>query len=350
MRLWKIGRGAEKFFLLALASLFICGCARPKKAGEVQTLVFSAGGELRPLFQGAPLFEGRKGKDVLSGPASYFLSRDVVMSDFTGALDLGCQPLAREPLYRWQPEWLPLLSAVNIKVLNLADDHSLDCGREALQKAMNSMLAQGFYISGAGRNQKEARAPVYLTQKGVTVSIANFLLAPPPGLEECGECTGPSMYDRTAMINALAEMKGRAQHHVLVLHFAERELPVLSDQELAAAREAIDFGADLVIGYGPGSAGGIHRVRGTWVIGSMGRICGDAVDAPLKIADGFILSAEFTSDKTMNLRLSAVELVGGRPELLRGDQGQNALARLIASADAEVRDNVKLIGDILYLK
>ncbi|HUT54240.1 MAG TPA: CapA family protein [bacterium] len=344
---WKL---RARVLVLAAVLLMAAGCARPKKPGEAPVLVFSAAGEVRPTAGGQSLFADRKGQGVLADVKSSFLSRDLVMADLAAGFDQGCQPLRGDESLRWSPEWMPLLSAANLKVLMLADDHALDCGREALSLGMNAMLAQGFYLTGASRNQKEAGSPVFLTSKGITVSLLSFLTQPVPGVDECRDCAGPAIYDRTSLINSLAEMKDRANYHVLCLHFAERELPRLSDQELTVAKEGIDYGADLVIGYGPASAGGIYRIRGTWVVGSMGRLTGDAADAPLKSADGFILSAEFAPDKIMNLRLAAVELQDGKPVLLRGDPGTRALADVVAKADAEVKDNVKLIGDILYLR
>ncbi len=343
---WNLRAVVFALAVLAMAA----GCARPKKPGQAPVLAFSAAGELRPAAGGQGLFAGQKGRDVFADVKPLFLSRDLVMADFSAGFDQGCQPLRAEQSLRWSPEWMPILSAANLKVLMLADGHALDCGREALSLGMNAMLGQGFYLTGAGRNQKEAGSPVYLTRNGITVSLLSFLMQPVTGLDECGDCAGPAVYERGTLINSLAEMKDRAQHRVLCLHFGPRDLPGLSGQELSVAKEGIDYGAELVIGYGPATAGGIYRIRGTWVIGSMGRLTGDAADAPLKSADGFILSAEFASDKIMNLRLAAVELQDGKPVLLRGDAGARALSDVLAKSDPDVQDNVKLIGDILYLR
>ena len=344
------GFAGTKLLLVVLAAVLAVGCARAKKAEQGQSLNFSAGGELRPVAAGQPLFSGREADRVFLKLDPFLSSRDLMMVDFAGGLDQGCQPLSRPEVLRWSPEWLPLISRANLKVLNLADDHALDCGREALNQAVNLMLGQGFYLVGAGRGQKEATAPVYLTRKGVTISLVSFLLEEPPGIEKCESCTGPSLYDRQALINAFAEMKNRAQYQILVLHFRERELPALTEDELAIVREGIDFGADLILGFGPGSAGGLYRIRGRWVIGSLGRLTGDAEESGFKAVDGLLLSAEFSADQIMNLRVCALDLDNGRPRLLRSEEGEAALTKLVSGADTEVRDNVKLIGDILYLK
>jgi len=333
------------FLVLAMPS-----CPRrPEPAGGPQ-LTFAAVGEVRPSLQGEPLFSEGERSRVFDQVAPLLGEREFVLFDFAGAVEFGCQPLAREEVHRWRPEWLVHLFNANLRVVNLANDHALDCGREALLKTMNAMMGQGFYLVGAGRSQREANAPIYLTRHGITISLVSFLLDPPPGLDPCPECTGPSLYNRRAMISALREMRERAGFRVVVLHFKERPLPRLESDELAVVREAIDFGADLVIGYGPGSGGGLYRIRGKWVVAGMGALTGDATDDPEKIVDGLLFCLEFSPAGMMNLRLAPVKLLEGRPSPLRGDEGEAVLEKLVAAGDSEVRNNARIIGDILYLK
>ncbi len=344
-------RRAALLAVLALLCLGFAGCPRQGEQRGDDILAFAAGGELRPrTTEGEHIFGDRKGGHPLVTMIPHLVERDLVMVDLAGGLDIGCQPLIREQIFRWQPDWLQYLSEANIRVLNLADDHCLDCGRDALAHATSQMLAQGFYVCGAGVDQEEAHAPVYLTRYGITVSIVSFLMESPPAIAPCEECTGPSIYSRQALISSLKEMKKRAMHHLAVFHWKERDLPGLTDDELSVAKEAMDFGADLVIGYGPRSAGGLYRIRGRWVIGSLGRLSGTPASSESKIVDGLLLAAEFTRGNMMNLRVLPVTLEKGRPRVMRGQEGAAALRALMATSDQMVADNSSLIGDILYLK
>lgn len=343
-----------KKLLPVAAGLVIAACSigcpktEEKPAGPVVT--FSAAGELYPVAEGAPLFPTAKARQAMPDIMPLLVSRDLVLVDLAGGIEHGCQPLIREKLYRWPPEWVDLLSETNIRVLSLANDHAIDCGREALMTAWYQMTAQGFAIVGAGKDQREAHAPVYLTRSGITIGIVSFLTFQPPGVDPCPQCAGPSLYDRQALINALKEMKKRSMHRLVVFHLPDRDLPELTDEEMAAFRDAVDAGADFVIGYGPDSAGGIHRIKGRWAVASMGRLSGLETLDPGKITDGLILSVEFSLDRIMNLRLLAVDLDHGRPRLVRGEEGAAVLAALQESADDAARDNTELIEDVLYLK
>ena len=333
--------------LLLVALLGLGGCARSRSLGPDQMLAFAAAGEVRPSAGNQSLFVSGV-PDLFHELTPFIANRDLVMADLAGGLEFNCDPPPGEPL-RWQPGWLSALSAANIRILNLADDHSLDCGRPALTEAVSFLLRQDFYLAGVGPDQEMARAPVYLTRNGITIAIAGYLLAPPPNSAACADCPGPALYDRDSLIAALTEMKSRASRRIVVLHFVERDSPNLTPEELAIVREAIDYGADLVLGYGPVEAGGIQRIRGRWVIGSLGRLAGDA-DGGINRADGLLVSAEFTADKMMNLRLLPLAIVGGRPRLLRGEEAAATLTAIVGASPSEVQDNATLIGDILYLK
>jgi Bacterial capsule synthesis protein PGA_cap len=339
-------------FVLFSVLLFVlgAGCAGSRNSSDEAVLTFSAGGELLPVYNDIFLFEKKESKKTTNSIKPLLLERDISLVNLTGGIDLGCETLAREENYKWSPAWFAPLASSNVRVLNMACDHCLDCGREALSKSINQLLAEGFYVVGAGRNQTEARSPVYLTRNGVTISLVSFSIDAPPGISECDDCSGPSLYDRPSMISALKEMKKRADHRLVIFHFKESEAPGLSDDELGAVREAVDYGADLVLGYGPKSGGGLMRIRGRWAVLGLGRFTGDPSSAEEKVTDGLFLSVEFTPNAMMNVRIVPIELIEGRPRLIRGEQGAEVLEKIRSAASPEVQENTFLLEDILYLK
>jgi len=331
-------------FGVGLTLLVFSGCPRKPKEPAAK-FTFSVAGELRPDAAGQALFPGA-GEPTLADLAPFFRGRDLVLAELGG----GVSPASPARPRTWDLAGLAELGRDNVKVLSLANDASLVAGREALASTLDLLTAQGFYLAGVGPTSRQAQAPVYLSRQGVTIAVIALLMQPPAGVEPCADCPGPALYDSAVLNEALKAMKSRARYRLVVLHFPDRDLPRLTEPELARAREAVDFGADLIIGYGPATAGGLYRLRGKWVIAGMGRLTGDAADAPGKICDGLVLSAEFTADGIMNLRLSPLNLVAGKPHLLRGPEGQLALQHLLAASPTDAQNNVSLIDDILYLK
>ncbi len=334
---------------LSACCVFIFECAGARDPVDNSLYKFSAVGEVRPMVGSTLLFGDSQ--DPLANMRPFLLERDATLADFAGALAIDCVPAYRPDPITWDPDWLSSLSSSNVRVLNLADDHALDCGQESLASSLNYFMSEGFNVVGAGLDAEQARSPIYLYRGPVKVSIMSVTLdRPPEEVVQAGKAA-PSFYERQSMINGLQEMKKKATYRIVVFHWPERDYPEMSEDELALVREAVNFGADLVLGHGPRSAGGLMRIRGTWVVLGMGAFTGEPIkDQPNKAADGLALSAEFTAGRMMNLRLSAVEVLEGKPSMVRGERGASILSGMVAGSDTEVSDNATLIGDILYLK
>ncbi len=335
--------------LVFIAILLSC-CAEEKKGlkTEEQIIRFSAVGDVM-LDRGVR-------KDIEdNGPEwpflqvkSFLKERNLVYSNLEMALDHGCQPLNKKEVFRMPVELLGGLSGSGINVFNLANDHSLDCGREALLQMMSWLNASGYYTVGAGQNQDQARVPLYVTHGGITLGILSFINFPVEGLQYCEACTGPGFYDREAMIRYMKEMERRADYRIVTFHWGSEYSLLPDNYQVNLAHEAVDFGADLVIGHGPHVMQSIEKVRGKWIIYSLGNFVYDQI-FPGGL-EGAILCAEFRPGKMMNLRLLPVHIQAGQPAFVRGESARKILQGIIDRSSQDSRGQVSMVEDILYLK
>ena len=74
-------------------------------------------------------------------------------------------PVFKRFIFRGEPEWLDTLRQHGITHLNLANNHSIDQGREGLIDTRNNILASGMVPIGAGENMQEAAEPVLLASE-----------------------------------------------------------------------------------------------------------------------------------------------------------------------------------------
>src|SRR6185436_14135065 len=81
---------------------------------------------------------------------------------------------------------------------------------------------------------------------------------------------GIARYDVHRLDTALADLRGRADRIVVVLHGGRENDATPSIEVANAARRAIDGGADLVIANHPRMAGGIERYADRLVVHSLG--------------------------------------------------------------------------------
>ena len=71
-------------------------------------------------------------------------------------------PVMKRFIFRAEPVWLEALQRHGITHLNLANNHSIDQGREGLIDTYQNILAAGMTPLGAGENMQQAAAPVLL--------------------------------------------------------------------------------------------------------------------------------------------------------------------------------------------
>ena len=74
-------------------------------------------------------------------------------------------PVFKRFIFRGEPECLDTLRQHGITHLNLANNHSIDQGREGLIDTKNNIISAGMVPIGAGENMQEAAEPVLLASE-----------------------------------------------------------------------------------------------------------------------------------------------------------------------------------------
>ena len=96
------------------------------------------------------------------GIDSVFRSAQVVVGNLECPTTKIEAPVFKQYIFRAEPEWLEALKRHGITHLNLANNHSIDQGREGLIDTYQNILAAGMTPLGAGENMQQAAAPVLL--------------------------------------------------------------------------------------------------------------------------------------------------------------------------------------------
>ena len=109
----------------------------------------------------------RHGVDHLfsTGVDSVFRSAQVVVGNLECPVTKIQKPVQKLFIFRGEPEWLQALQRHGITHLNLANNHSIDQGREGLMDTKRNVSAAGMVPIGAGANMQEAAEPVLLASQ-----------------------------------------------------------------------------------------------------------------------------------------------------------------------------------------
>ena len=109
-----------------------------------------------------------------SGLEGLFENDDLTVINLECAVsDLG-SPVPKAFNFRCDPTALPAAAAAGVDVANLANNHGLDYGRDALLDSIVNLTDAGIASVGAGSNYDEAYAPAIVEVNGWTIAVLGF--------------------------------------------------------------------------------------------------------------------------------------------------------------------------------
>ena len=133
-------------------------------AGDTLSIVFT--GDIL-LDRGVRRVINQHGVDHLfsDGIDSVFRSAQLVVGNLECPATKIDAPVFKRFIFRGEPEWLDTLRQHGITHLNLANNHSIDQGREGLLDTRRNIIAAGMVPMGAGENMQQASEPVLLASE-----------------------------------------------------------------------------------------------------------------------------------------------------------------------------------------
>ena len=120
------------------------------------------------------------GVDALfsSGIDSLFQSSNYVIANLECPVTKIRERVFKRFIFRGEPEWLPTLHRHGITHLNLANNHSIDQGRNGLLDTQEQIKKAGMIPIGAGKNMEEAAEPVLISTSPRHVWVVSSLRLP----------------------------------------------------------------------------------------------------------------------------------------------------------------------------
>lgn len=154
--------------------------------------------------------------------------------------------------FRCDPAALPPAAAAGVDVANLANNHAMDYGMEAMLDARQNLLDAGIVPVGAGANADEAYAPALFEIEGWTVAVLGGGGVHPEtgswiaGDDRPGMTDGDSIPAMVAAIEAADEV---ADIVIVTTHWGQQGDTSPRREEMGRAEAFIDAGADGVFGH-----------------------------------------------------------------------------------------------------
>jgi len=212
-----------------------------------------------------------------AGVDSVFRSAQVVVGNLECPATSIQSPVFKRFIFRAEPEWLATLRSHGITHLNLANNHSIDQGREGLMDTRHNIVEAGMMPIGAGANMDEAAQPVLLAEQprrvwlvpSLRLALENYAYLPDQ------PCVSQEPMD--SLLERVNRIKRNDSTAIVIvsLHWGgEHTLRPVPRQRLEAHR-LIDAGADALVCHHTHTLQTIEQYRGRSIYYSIGNFIFD---------------------------------------------------------------------------
>ena len=193
----------------------------------------------------------QKGMDQLFSADidSVFQHSDAVVGNLECPATKIHAPVFKQYVFRAEPEWLSDLKRHGVTHLNLANNHSIDQGRDGLVDTKRNISQAGMSPIGAGQNQEEAARPILLTEKprkvwmiaSLQLALENFARLPDQ------PCVSQQSIDALCLRITQLKQEDPECYIIVSLHWGwENHVEVVPRQRYDA-HQLIDAGADCLV-------------------------------------------------------------------------------------------------------
>ena len=261
----------RKYFILLAVSIVVSVCH-----ADTLNVVFT--GDIL-LDRGVRRVIDKHGVDHLftEGVDSVFRSAQVVVGNLECPATKIQSPVQKLYIFRGEPEWLEALKRHSITHLNLANNHSIDQGREGLMDTRQNIIDAGMTPIGAGANMTEAAEPVLLSRTprnvwlvpSLRLALENYAYLPDK------PCVSQEPMD--SLLNRVHRLRKADSTAVIIvsLHWGGEHTMHPVNSQRWDARQIIRAGADVLVCHHTHTLQDVEDINGHSVFYSIGNFIFD---------------------------------------------------------------------------
>ena len=242
-------------------------------------------------------------------------------------------------MFQAPPEAIHGLTSAGFDVMSLANNHTLDYHIEGMLETMRLLEVNGIDHVGAGRNIKEARAPLIKEVAGVKVGFLSYTemwfvhAREPISWQATQDEPGVAPAKLDYIVEDVTNLRELVDVVIVTVHWGKEYIhePTLEQHKLA--RAAVDAGADLVLGHHPHVLQGIEFYNGGVIAYSLGNFVFD-LNRP-KTWETMLLEFTLAPTGVLDLKIIPAYIFGVQPRILKGAH-QDAVYRQIRHYSLEI--------------
>ena len=292
------------------------------------------------------IFEEASSLDRLFSDIELYEQADVSMIGLAEPLANASTTLQEDFYRRTRPQAVQALKTGGIDIVGLSSEGTMTYGKHGLDETLKTLDRQGIYRVGAGRSEQEAHRPEILEVKGQRIAYLGYNPDAIKGAK--AEKAGVALTNSEEREHIIEDIRAiRSQVDWVVVNYrwgealedseeiaepgqplaeqpdaqsADRPSLITSepaDWQKSLAHEAVDAGADLVVGYHPTQIQGAEIYRDRAIAYSLGDFVFD--QSPLEDRDTTALRVSLRN-RRMKVEFLPITIRDAKLQMATGDR------------------------------
>lgn len=253
--------------------------------------------------------------------------------------DRGMPMADKQYTFRCSPSYVGALNEMGVDVVSLANNHTLDYGKEALSDTFAALDGAGIAYGGAGESAERAEMVQTFEVNGKTYGFLAVSRVIPTGDWKVENSTPGlfSCYDDTRLVELVKEVKETCDFLAVYPHWGVEYKAYPEDYQTQIAKRCIEAGADLIVGSHTHCLQGAEFIDGKPVCYSLGNfVFGQNIDRSA------ILKVTVDASGNAVYQYLPVYATGGKTQLATGDRAAQICQYLDSISQATVAADGKI--------
>ncbi|MFH1282420.1 MAG: CapA family protein [bacterium] len=251
-------------------------------------------------------------------------------------------PLNKTFSFHAEPEYLEGLKNAGFNLISIANNHTIDWGREAFLETKMHLERLGLYTVGGGKNKKEGLQATLVEEKGLKFAFIGSIDMLLEGLAYLEDRPAPPWATKDEIVNEIERVKAKVDYIIVSFHWGIEFNHSPTMNQIALAHELIDAGADLILGHHPHVLQAVEIYNERYIVYSLGNFIFDQHE--LYQRQTMIFSCKFTKNKIGPASMVPILINNFIPEIARKKDANkivNKLDKLCREFNTKIKNENK---------
>jgi len=240
--------------------------------------------------------------------ADFTAAADITFANVESAVSDLAEPPPEGMSFIVPTEGIDGLEYAGFDVVSLANNHSLNFGKQALVDSVEQLESRGILTAGAGDNLESAHAPAILDVKGNSIAFFAYQnVGPQEVWEATPSSAGIAWMDPEMVKLDVSQVRDEVDYVIVSMHAGTEYVFDPIDSQVEFAHAAVDAGADLVIGHHPHVVQDKEIYNGKQIIYSLGNFVFDQMWSE-ETRRGEVLTATLTDGEVRDINFEKVRI------------------------------------------